>query len=99
MEVKSESEVAQSCLTPSDPMDCSLPGSSIHGIFQARVLEWGAIAFSEVMLEISKMKLLPLPVLEGLREKVAFRSSRIGPLGRSWTCGREVFSAEGATGS
>ena len=46
MRVKSESEVVQSCLTPSDPMDCSLPGSSIHGIFQARVLEWGAIAFS-----------------------------------------------------
>ena len=46
MKVKSESEVAQSCLTPSDPMDCSLPGPSVHGIFQARVLEWGAIAFS-----------------------------------------------------
>ena len=46
MKVKSESEVIQSCPTPSDPMDCSLPGSSIHGIFQARVLEWGAIAFS-----------------------------------------------------
>src|SRR5574337_1178858 len=46
MKVKSESEVAQSCPTHSDPMDCSLPGSSIHGIFQARVLEWGAIAFS-----------------------------------------------------
>ena len=45
MKVKSESEVAQSCLTLSDPMDCSLPGSSVHGIFQARVLEWGAIAF------------------------------------------------------
>ena len=44
--VKSESEVAQSCPTLSDPMDCSPPGSSIHGIFQARVLEWGAIAFS-----------------------------------------------------
>ena len=44
--VKSESEVAQSCPTPSNPMDCSLPGSSIHGIFQAGVLEWGAIAFS-----------------------------------------------------
>ena len=46
MKVKTESEVAQSCLTPSDPMDCSLPGSSVHGIFQARVLERGAIAFS-----------------------------------------------------
>ena len=42
MKVKSKSEVAQLCLTLSDPMDCSLPGSSIHGIFQARVLEWGA---------------------------------------------------------
>ena len=47
MKVETESEVAQSCPTPSDPMDCSLPGSSIHGIFLARVLEWGAIAFSE----------------------------------------------------
>ena len=46
MKVKSESEVTQSCPTPSDPMDCSLPGSSIHGIFQARILEWVAIAFS-----------------------------------------------------
>ena len=45
MKVKSESEVAQSCPTLTDPMDCSLPGSSVHGIFQARVLEWGAIAF------------------------------------------------------
>ena len=47
MKVKSESEVAQSCLTLSDPMDCSPPGSSVHGIFQARVLEWVASAFSE----------------------------------------------------
>ena len=47
MKVKSESKVTQSCPTPSDPMDCSLPGSSVHGIFQARVLEWGAIAFSD----------------------------------------------------
>jgi len=44
---ESESEVAQLCLALSNPMDCSLPGSSIHGIFQAGVLEWGAIAFSE----------------------------------------------------
>ena len=48
MKVKSKSEVVQSCLTLRDPMDCSPPGSSVHGIFQARVLEWGAIAFSEV---------------------------------------------------
>ena len=54
MKVKSQSEVAQSCPTLSDPMDCSLPGSSIHGIFQARVLEWGAIAFSEVGLDDAK---------------------------------------------
>ena len=47
MKVKSESEVTQSCPTLSDPMDCSLPGSSVHGILQARVLEWGAIAFSK----------------------------------------------------
>ena len=54
MKVKSESEVAQSCLTLSDPMDCSLPGSSIHGIFQARVLEWGAITFSALNPSVSK---------------------------------------------
>ena len=47
MKVKGESEVSQSCVTLSNPMDCSPPGSSIHGIFQARVLEWGAIAFSD----------------------------------------------------
>ena len=50
MKVQSESEVAQSCLTLSDPMDCRLPGSSVHEIFQARVLEWGAIAFSDTNL-------------------------------------------------
>ena len=49
MKLKSEREVTQSCPNPSDPMDCSLPGSSIHGIFQARVLEWGAIAFCVIM--------------------------------------------------
>ena len=48
MKVKSESEVTQLCPTLSDPMDCSLPGSSAHGIFQARVLEWVAIAFSDI---------------------------------------------------
>ena len=54
MKVKSESEVAQLCLTLSDPMDCSLPGSPVHGIFQARVLEWVAIDFSD-----------PVPSLHG----------------------------------
>ena len=50
MKVKSESEVAQSCPTLHDPMDCSLPGSSVHGIFQARVLEWGAIALGGLLI-------------------------------------------------
>ena len=58
MKVKRESEVAQSCPTLRDPMDCSLPGSSIHGIFQARVLEWGAIAFSMNYLYIHFNKIL-----------------------------------------
>ena len=53
MKVKSESEVAQSCPTLSDPVDCSLPGSSIHEILQARVLEWGAIAFSAILQDKS----------------------------------------------
>ena len=59
MKVKSQSEVAQSCPTLSDPMDCSLRGSSVLGIFQARVLEWGAIAFSNThstMYKIGKYK-------------------------------------------
>ena len=55
MKGKSESEVAQSCPTLSDLMDCSLPGSSVHGIFQARVLEWVAIAFSDVMTNIEQL--------------------------------------------
>ena len=58
MKVKSESEVAQSCPTLRDPMDCSPPGSSVHGIFQARALEWGAIAFSDKLLHSSKQKQL-----------------------------------------
>ena len=55
MKVKSESEVAQSCPTLSDPMDCSLPGSSVHGIFQARILESGVIAFSEIKVQFSSV--------------------------------------------
>ena len=62
MKVKSESESegAQSCPTPSDPMDCSLPGSSIHGIFQARVPEWGAIAFSNKGFRVGLIQLVTL---------------------------------------
>ena len=56
MKVKSESEVAQSCPTLSDPMDCSPPGSSIDGIFQARVLEWGAIAFSNIYITVCEIE-------------------------------------------
>ena len=52
MKVKSESEVFQSCLTPSEPMDCSPPGSSVHGILQVRVLEWGAVAFSSMDVRV-----------------------------------------------
>ena len=55
MKVKSESEVAQSPPTLSDPMDCSLPGSSAHRIFQARVLEWGAIAFSNKIVQVTSI--------------------------------------------
>ena len=55
MKVKSESEVAQSGPILSDPMDCSLPGSFVHGIFQARVLKWGAIAFSILVIRGSLM--------------------------------------------
>ena len=63
LKVKSESEVAQSCLTPSDPMGCSPPGSSIHGIFQARVLKWGAIAFSDILLKLPKIRTLLISII------------------------------------
>ena len=71
MKVKSESEVTQSCLTLCNPMDCSLPGSSGHGIFQARVLEWGAIAFSTLMAESEKE-------LKSLLMKVKEESEKVG---------------------
>ena len=58
VKVKSEREVAQLCPTPSDRMDCSPPGSYVHGIFQARVLEWGAIAFSIVTPTPSQLFML-----------------------------------------
>jgi len=58
MKEKRENEVTQSCLTLSNPMDCSLPGSSVHGIFQARVLEWGAIAFLGKILTTVESRLV-----------------------------------------
>ena len=70
MKVKSESEVAQSYPTLSDPMDCSLLGSSIHGVFQARVLEWGAIAFSEyTLIDLVKMQILLWEIWMGPRSQ------------------------------
>ena len=60
MKVEREREVTQSCLTLGDPMDCSLPGSSIHGIFQARVLEWGAIAFSDLLTSYTYIQIFVL---------------------------------------
>ena len=63
--MKVKSEVAQSCPTPSDPMDCSLPGSSVHGVFQARVLEWVAIAFSTGILhQRSKIQLVAVDSMQ-----------------------------------
>ena len=72
MKVKNESEVAQSCPTLSDPMDCSLP-VSVHGIFQARVLEWGAIAFSVTNLDrILKSRDITLPTKVSLVKAMLF---------------------------
>ena len=78
MKVKSESEVAQSCPALSDPTDCSLPGSSIHGIFQARVLEWGAIALSGTNLGDIQIKHAfpqPVPKLQASPEHPLFSQS------------------------
>ena len=68
MKVKSESEVAQSYPIPSDPMDCSLSGSSVHGIFQARVLEWIAIAFLDIKYERSLY--LKAKIIKALEENI-----------------------------
>ena len=67
MKVKRESEVTQLCPTLSDPMDCSPPGSSVHGAFQARVLEWGAIAFSYVpgILQAGRQEWVVIPFFRG----------------------------------
>ena len=85
MKVKSESEVAQSCPTLSDPMDCSPPGSSVLGIFQARVLEWGAIAFS---VNISLLLLLLLLLLLS-------RFSRVRLCATPWTAAYQASLSMG----
>ena len=92
MKVKSESEGTQSCPTLSDPMDCSLTGSSVHGIFQARVLEWGAIAFSDKARYLDPflpMHLHGWKIRDIYQDKAGFGNSRIGWKrgGRSsWFC-------------
>ena len=84
MRVKSESEVAQSCPTLRDPMDCSLPGSSAHGILQARVLEWAAIAFSMTNLDsILKCRDITLPTKVHLVKAMVFPVVMYGC--ESWT--------------
>ena len=82
--MKVKSEVVQSCRTLSDPMDCSLPGSSVHGIFQARVLEWGAIAFSMTNLgSILKNRDITLPTKVPLVKSMVFPVVTYGC--ESWT--------------
>ena len=82
MKVKSVNEVTQSCPTLSDPMDCSLPGSSAHGIFQARVLEWGAIAFSakgtNITLRLYAKVITHMSILRGMWEVVLLSSFTTG---------------------
>ena len=90
--VKRESEVAQSCPTPSDPMDCSPPGSSIHGIFQASVLEWGAIAFSELFTNdshvpdfLSELHLYPIVCWRSWRWSLVAAFTSVCPKQKSST--------------
>ena len=79
MKVKSESEVTQSCSTLSDPMDYNLPGSSIHGIFHARVLEWIAIASSKIQaiyLEILEVKMTSFGIINQYKHSCKFKNSK-----------------------
>ena len=80
MKVKNGSEVAQSCRTLRNPMDCSLPGSSVHGIFQARVLEWGAIAFSVWCGSITYIIVKMFTSEEGEKGKWNRQKKKIGSL-------------------
>ena len=92
VKVKSEREVAQSCPTLSDPMDCSLTGSSVHGIFQARVLEWGAIAFSELFTNdshipdfLSELHLYPIVCWRSWRWSLVAAFTSVCPKQKSST--------------
>ena len=80
MKVNSESEVAQSCTTVCDPMDCSLPGSSVHGIFQARVLEWGAIPFSNLLFDHFQFALIHGPNIPGSYARLLFTASDLASI-------------------
>ena len=97
MKVKSEREVVQSCPTLSDPMDCSLPGSSIHGIFQARVLEWGAIAFSislryQSLFPYTPKKSVPLLILSSSSTPPLLLTTIMGlPWSPKCNCGYHVI--------
>ena len=80
MKVKSESEDTQSYPTLSDSMDCSLPDSSIHGTFQAKVLEWGAIAFSDLQFDYFQFTLIHGPNIPGSYAMLLFTASDFTPL-------------------
>ena len=88
MKVKSEREVIQSCLTLLDPMDCSPPGSSVHGIFQARVLEWGAIAFSRKMVQM----ILFVKQKHRYSCRGQMYGHEGGKTGRNWEIGIDTYS-------
>ena len=85
MKVKSESEVTQSYPTLSDPRDCSLPGSSVHRIFQARVLEWGATAFSEIISRGAETKIQDLNLSAVFLLRQLARSKRVVPQVHTFT--------------
>ena len=84
MKVKSESEVAQSCPTLSDPMDCSLPVFSVHGIFQARVLEWGTIAFSDASCNSPQIPAHAQHILNTLIQGFSGVTQIAKPLSKGW---------------
>ena len=92
MKVKSESEVALSCPTLSDRMDCSLPGSSVHGIFQARVLEWGAIAFSRktVLLTHKTNLLWCFHIFKNIYPSVQFSRSVVSDSATPWIAAHQA---------